>query len=513
MMSKFVLGLVLALAWLGPGSPGWTDPGEIAFALDADGSGGSRIYLARPDGSGARPVTPGSGLDRAPALSSDGRWLAYHSTDKIGVDRLFLIRTTGESKPIEAGMGSSPSWAAGRSELVFTRRHQNAPYIFWAKAADGRLTEARPLIPGRLARYSPDGASLAVLASAIAEGEDRWQIQVLESKSLKPRLRITLPSEIGQVVGVSWSPDGKQLLLSTVSRLRHGVSILSLEFPEPAAQFKDASFEPAYATWSADGKQILFWRVDASGARLARAAVGGGAVELLAASGGPSSRPFEIALSPVPPRVAQVPPVPTPRPAVPAPEPVRPVVVEPAAQPAAPAAVEVTWSDPIKLHGPKLFTIERERSPVSVQVAAPGEADFEITLQVTPAQQAVRRRGLGLTLEMADGSLYRGTVIESGPTWLTLQGRPPAGKVRLIDNHRLAEDGFQKGFKLLVRRRGERLILVINGSERVSRPLLHSAVSRVMLTLENFDAGSATFPVQVIELRLPRPDAPAPRAP
>src|SRR5689334_19010447 len=61
-------------------------PGLVAFAADVPGAAGgaSRIYLANDDGTQLHAVTPGTGRERSPALSLDGRALAYQSSDALG---------------------------------------------------------------------------------------------------------------------------------------------------------------------------------------------------------------------------------------------------------------------------------------------------------------------------------------------------------------------------------------------------------------------------------------------
>ena len=151
-----------------------------------------------------------------------------------------------------------------------------------------------------------------------------------------------------------------------------------------------------------------------------------------------------------------------------------------------------------KVHAPKLFVIERRRSPVSVPLASPGAEDFIISIPVLPSKSwSGRRQGVGITLDMEDGSLYRGTFIFSGAPWATIQGRAKGAKVRLIDGKQLgpAVAGFKQGFKLTLKREGKNLIVAVNDQEILSRPLLNSPVKRAFLTLENFDEGKSYFPL------------------
>jgi hypothetical protein len=190
------------------------------------------------------------------------------------------------------------------------------------------------------------------------------------------------------------------------------------------------------------------------------------------------------------------------KPAAPAPAP--PAIVPPA-PPTVPAVEPMPQTvtmkvpgPPKKVHAEKLFVVDKPRSPVSVPIAAPSDGDFTISIPIKPAKTwAGRRQGIGITLEMEDGSLYRGTVIQSGAPWATIQGRPKGGKVRLIDGKQLAPTAasFKQGFKLTIRRDGQNLIVAVDDEAALSRPVLDSPVKRAFVTLENFDVGKAYFPL------------------
>jgi hypothetical protein len=188
-----------------------------------------------------------------------------------------------------------------------------------------------------------------------------------------------------------------------------------------------------------------------------------------------------------------------------------PLIETPAAEPEAPPAPLVPRQPrgpAVKLHSAKLFTIETERSPVSVRLATPETDDFVVSVPALPAESwRERRQGIGITLEMEDGSLYRGNVIHNEGPWVTIQGRPEGGQVRMLDHRRLSvrSSGFEHGFKLSVRREGNLFILAVDDEDVLSRPVLEGSVKSISLTLENFDAGAARFNVGNIYYQLWQP--------
>jgi hypothetical protein len=281
--------------------------------------------------------------------------------------------------------------------------------------------------------------------------------------------------------------------------------VVDQHFPEPRRVPKvepgtpDVAPNPAFGSWSPDGKRLLF-RSAAEGngaARLFSVNADGTDVRLVWE---PSDRSLRIQgtawARPLPP-VAVKPPEPMPAPPPVEPRPAIPPVKPPEMPKPLPAPPRVL-GPPRKAHSAKTFSIEAVRSPASVRVAAPGADNWLVSIPVLPlGTWTPRRQGVGVTVELEDGSLYRGNVIYSNGMWATIQGRPEKGQVRLIDGKQLAAGGpsFKEGFQLTVRREGADLIVSANGQDIVKRPVLTSPVKSVSLTLENFDPGSARFPL------------------
>ena len=484
-------------------------PARIAFSVSTDPRS-NRILVAAPDGSGARVITDGKSRDRAPAFSPDGKHLAYQSSSDLGLDTIMVASVDGPPAPRTLAVGSQPQWSHDGKSLLFSRRLLNEYNLYTIRADGSQKDEGlKPLAKGQLGRWSPDEKQLALVSSVIVEGQDRWQIQVVLTDTLQPRFTLTLPESYGQVVSLEWSPTGEALLFS-VSRQDHcDLYTLDLASPEPkrvppAVGVGSVAPNPAYGSWSANGTEILFRSItDASGgsnatSRLHVMKADGSAIRTVWQSPDRGVSILGTAWQRQPLELVVAKPAPQPQPA---PPPVVPPVPAnpPTGQEPTPQVVTMKVpGPPKKVHGQKLFVVDRLRSPVSVPIAAPSDGDFTISIPIQPAKTwAGRRQGLGITLEMEDGSLYRGTVIQSGQPWATIQGRPKGGKVRLIDGKQLAPTAasFKKGFKLTIRRDGQSLIVAVDDETALSRPLLDSPVKRAYITLENFDTGKAYFPL------------------
>src|SRR2546430_874264 len=93
------------------------DGKEVAFAMHGDSTVADNtnvdIYLASPDGSGMRVLTPGRGADNTPRYSPDGRWLAYLSLERPGfeADRVRLILVgRSDGRTVGPNVEATKSW-------------------------------------------------------------------------------------------------------------------------------------------------------------------------------------------------------------------------------------------------------------------------------------------------------------------------------------------------------------------------------------------------------------------
>jgi hypothetical protein len=500
--TRLLPALAVALA-VAPGPGARAADGKIAFAVDISPEGrASRIYVANPDGSGARALSNGAGRDRAPAFSPDGRSLAYQSTNELGLDTLVVQPVDGGHPGRALAAGTNPQWSRDGKRLLFSRRQLNE-YSLYVIKADGTQKDGglKPLAKGQIGRWSPDEHQLAVVAPVILDGKDRWQIQVMPVDNSQPHVRLTLPETYGQVVSLEWSPNGESLLFSVVRQSQYDLYVMDLKSPDPRrVPAGNAVPNAAYGAWSPTGKEILFRAAvggDGPGmlSRLCVMKADGTGVRTIWEPEDKSLRLHGTAWYRPPTAVAAVTDPKLPNPVKPEPpQPVKP----------APGAPGKTLGPPRLLHAEKLFTVQQPRSPVSVSLAIPGGADFVVSVPVNPTKDwKPRRQGVGVTLELEDGSLYRGTVIYSGVPWATLQGRPKGAKVRLIDGKKLAPEAvsFGKGFKLTVRREGNNVIVAVDDKDVLTRSVLSAPVKTLALTLENFDPGDARFNLGAIYYR------------
>jgi Tol biopolymer transport system component len=138
------------------------DLGRYRLVFDSDGGRlERRIYSMRADGTELEALTPPGEIAREPALSPDGRQLAYVTPEGIRV----LSLATGESELLVAG-GDQPSWSADGSRLFHRMPSEYGNALNAITIADGSSDYLTSGVQVTDPEVSSDGSSLVYALSA-----------------------------------------------------------------------------------------------------------------------------------------------------------------------------------------------------------------------------------------------------------------------------------------------------------------------------------------------------------
>lgn len=198
-------------------------PGVIAF-VDRDGSGDPEIWTVRPDGSGRRKLTNNTTLDTEPAVSPDGRRIAWTGERDQGNVDIFVMNVDGSAKK--------------------------------------RLT--RHIQPDSDPTFSPDGRTIAFRSDRRAGAAEIWTMTV-DGKHLR-RLTDAGPDEL-QSFQPSFGPDGRIVFTSDRDLTpplgsRNEIWVMGCDGSAPL-RLTDNRRNDSTPAWSPRGDRIAFWSNEA----------------------------------------------------------------------------------------------------------------------------------------------------------------------------------------------------------------------------------------------------------
>ncbi len=220
-------------------------------------------------------LTTGPGADTSIAVCRDGKKLAF--TMRTERTRIWSLpfnpirgRVVGKGQPITApGMDASePALSRDGKKLAFLTQRAGK-WELWEKSLDdGRerllLADERRLANGR---WSRDGRTLAFSRRDYAKNEETAFLLI--PGGVEQRLTSPKPPPWGW--GFSdWSPDGQWFLLMCIERPAVGrwqlclapASVIPIAESQARVLFADPQHDIFNATYSPDGRWILFQAVD-----------------------------------------------------------------------------------------------------------------------------------------------------------------------------------------------------------------------------------------------------------
>ncbi|MBM4036764.1 MAG: DUF5050 domain-containing protein [Planctomycetes bacterium] len=236
-----------------PERPSLADPHVLALLSVA---GGEKRFLTRP---------PSQSLgDSAPAISPDGRTLAFIRCTTIAVCDIYLMdlqpdwSARGEPRRLtsESTQVYSPMWAVGGRDLLYVRVMGDTPSLRRVPVAGSKPSQAVPSLGslGLHAAISPQGDRLAY--SSFTTDRDVYRVELSPDGGAGPPVKLISSTRSDQCP--VYSPDGRRIAFFSD---RAGNPEIWLASADGSHQSQLTSFGGPVVTspnWSPDGRQIVF---------------------------------------------------------------------------------------------------------------------------------------------------------------------------------------------------------------------------------------------------------------
>ena len=230
--------------------------------------------------------------DGDPAVSPDGRHLAFSSRRNGSRDIYVADATTGEVRRLTASRrldDRRPAWSPDGRRIAWQAGVRGRAADVFVMRADGGKKRRLVRGPGEDIdpAWSPDGSRVA-FASNRKGGFDLWTVP---SDGGEPEL---LLDARGAARAPSWSPDGRHIAYSGSRGGATNIWILRVGTPE-TVRVTRSRHEDRRPDWSPDGSRLAFTRSDRgrSGIWVMRAR--GGSARLVEGSEGDSDPDWAIA--------------------------------------------------------------------------------------------------------------------------------------------------------------------------------------------------------------------------
>ena len=180
------------------------DGGRVAFVSTRSGS--HEVWVASPDGSGARRLTDfGGARVSAPRWSPDGRRLVVSARAQGNAD-VFVVRPDGEARQITMAVADdvAPSWSRNGQWLYFASDRGDTWQIYRVPAGGG---DPEPVTVGGgvAAAEGPDGGLLVIRP----DKRGLWALPAGEGGLPQDAAARRLPANLSPADWANWAVSGR----------------------------------------------------------------------------------------------------------------------------------------------------------------------------------------------------------------------------------------------------------------------------------------------------------------
>ncbi len=255
------------------------------------------FFVINEDGSGWEPYFkfPGRQSIGSPAVSPDGKTLAFDSHLKDLSTNTIFVMDIAERKPREICLGMMPTWSKDGKQLAFSQNGievigidaQNKEQIWaqgwgaqWSpdskriafysgleiKAYNVETKQTSVLLPANENPYkqvfwnmawSPDSSKLCLKGQ---KADGTFEMAIFDPAAT-PKLKTRAINKVGMMEDSAWHPNGKRIVIGMYCEERSHMQLYEFDSntddPPTLVKGQDPARSNASSCWTPDGKRLI----------------------------------------------------------------------------------------------------------------------------------------------------------------------------------------------------------------------------------------------------------------
>ena len=200
----------------GSGGVDWSPDDRIVYFTD---TGESReLVSVKLDGTEMQSILKQSEPASDPAVAADGKTI-YFMSMRSGTPHIWRINTDGtDLKQITSGdfADFQPTVSPDGKWVLFCS-WRSGTQVYWKVPSEGGEAERVTEVPTPLARFSPDGKSIATV-QFVKGGTPPWQLAVVTIDGSSAPKIIAPPTHFNLRSSIAWTLDGRAIIVNSDQR-------------------------------------------------------------------------------------------------------------------------------------------------------------------------------------------------------------------------------------------------------------------------------------------------------